>query len=580
MIEKAPQPNDPQKCDAWFLKGREADIMPGKTVQIRSESYLKYYIECSEAYNAMAHAIETAKNKDHYIFLSAWTLDLDTFMTGKSGRKKIYDLLEEATKKRGVNLCVLLNEGQGSAPSNKDVVEILKKLPQSNIILDSKYAVFGTHHQKILLVAGEQNLIGFVGGMDIENPRQGIFYDKNSLIDKVNKTAFHDVHCEISGPIADDLLQGIVDRIKDNQTAFYLPKFKTFANNSSIQSIRSKSQVTSKPPNSIQANSPWKIKAQIVHTYFNSRKFPFTDKIFTDRKDEKDKSYEKNLDDIRIPLKKEVYKFAPNGNNTIYYLLRNAIRNAKNFIYVEDQYFINESDMGIGPSIFRLLADKVKQDNFKALVIFTTNVSGINIEMFQTWARRKKFRSLFTDESFKKVSICTYRAGVTDAYLHSKTWIFDDEFAIVGSANCNRRGYSHDSEVGIGIADLWSPGVVQSLRIDLWYKHINAYYPATSKFVEKISRAQLIKFSDGLKYWSSPAANLGIVTYEFEPATWQKGDPNVIDHSLLDDPRLDTDPRVQKIKKNPKFYDKKKNQIKQIIYPDWEWNTIIDPDGS
>ena len=54
----------------------------------------------------------------------------------------------------------------------------------------------------------------------------------------------------------------------------------------------------------------------------------------------------------------------------------------------------------------------------------------------------------------------------------------------------------------------------------------------------------------------------------------------MIDHSLLDDPRLDTDPRVQKIKKNPKFYDKKKNQIKQIIYPDWEWNTIIDPEGS
>ena len=39
----------------------------------------------------------------------------------------------------------------------------------------------------------------------------------------------------------------------------------------------------------------------------------------------------------------------------------------------------------------------------------------------------------------------------TTRYVHSKTWVIDDEFAIVGSANCNRRGYTHDSEASVGV---------------------------------------------------------------------------------------------------------------------------------
>src|SRR5712691_4183707 len=32
-------------------------------------------------------------------------------------------------------------------------------------------------------------------------------------------------------------------------------------------------------------------------------------------------------------------------------------------------------------------------------------------------------------------------------YVHSKTWIFDDELVITGSANADRRGYTYNSEV-------------------------------------------------------------------------------------------------------------------------------------
>ena len=44
-------------------------------------------------------------------------------------------------------------------------------------------------------------------------------------------------------------------------------------------------------------------------------------------------------------------------------------------------------------------------------------------------------------------------AGSSLTYVHSKIWIMDDRFAVIGSSNCNNRGYNHDSEVVAGIYD-------------------------------------------------------------------------------------------------------------------------------
>jgi len=65
----------------------------------------------------------------------------------------------------------------------------------------------------------------------------------------------------------------------------------------------------------------------------------------------------------------------------------------------------------------------------------------------------------------------------TVSWMHSKAWVFDDKFAIIGSANVNRRGYTHDSEVQCGIFDVkadkksrwyWA----HELRMNLWAKHL------------------------------------------------------------------------------------------------------------
>jgi phosphatidylserine/phosphatidylglycerophosphate/cardiolipin synthase-like enzyme len=66
-------------------------------------------------------------------------------------------------------------------------------------------------------------------------------------------------------------------------------------------------------------------------------------------------------------------------------------------------------------------------------------------------------------------------------YVHAKTWVFDDELAVIGSANCNQRGWTNDSEVNALIFESKNPSgqtFAQRLRMRLWSEHLNT--PASS----------------------------------------------------------------------------------------------------
>jgi phosphatidylserine/phosphatidylglycerophosphate/cardiolipin synthase-like enzyme len=72
-------------------------------------------------------------------------------------------------------------------------------------------------------------------------------------------------------------------------------------------------------------------------------------------------------------------------------------------------------------------------------------------------------------------------------WVHAKLFIFDDEYAVVGTANASNRGYSHDSEATVGTAERgwdkadglrggkWSTieaNFARRLRIKLWEEHL------------------------------------------------------------------------------------------------------------
>ena len=106
-------------------------------------------------------------------------------------------------------------------------------------------------------------------------------------------------------------------------------------------------------------------------------------------------------------------------------------------------------------------------------------------------------------------------------YVHSKTWIFDDAYAIVGSANCQRRCYSHDSELVVGVADDDQTPMKNKilfdheLRMALWRNHLGLHQ---ENLWDPISAT---------KTWKSPPASALIAPYDPNEVNNQAPDKNL-----------------------------------------------------
>ena len=130
------------------------------------------------------------------------------------------------------------------------------------------------------------------------------------------------------------------------------------------------------------------------------------------------------------------------------------------------------------------LAQQLKQIQSLIILITDTRIS----DFPDARARRLEFLEELAKwggyDYHEKVVVCTRVApdgtvskATQHAYVHAKVTIVDDKFAIIGSANANARGYSHDSEVVAGIFDescddTLAVHFAHKLRMRLWAEHL------------------------------------------------------------------------------------------------------------
>jgi phosphatidylserine/phosphatidylglycerophosphate/cardiolipin synthase-like enzyme len=469
----------------WFIPGG-TPVGPGQTRMqpVRAGNEVKHYINGEEALRDMARAMRTATKRGHYIYLLAWDLDLDVQLICGDADSTVRKLFSQAAGNQ-VDVRVMLS-GPPLAEGNDKVRDEIRRLgvrciailddrmvsrvnPQATAIplatvvggwagrwAASKYIPksVGTHHQKVLIVKGNQGLVAFCGGIDIvRNRRPACPQDPGSQRPSsggsgsgsggVNKQPpHHDVHCSVRGPAAHDLLKVFVERWNDSPSIYAYPLAAQL----------------------YDLHEPFpkfgSVYAQIARTYGNGRRH------------------------YGVP---GGYKFAPNGEQTIQAMVVHAIGQARRFIYLEDQYLVGN------PAVLNALQRAMLRIQHLTIVI----PHSILIDTAECPALQHQLRRVFITE-LKKVGGNKVRVfhlaplGGPNTYVHAKMWVFDDEFAIIGSANLNRRGYTHDSEVVVGMYDPSVRSLVKELRIGLWAKHL------------KLAPAML---GDGVKaamHWPAP----------------------------------------------------------------------------
>lgn len=388
-------------------------------------------IEGQETFAAMLAAMRTATEPGHFIVLLGWALepkfvlaDGKTFLEAVEERASLGVAVRVLTFWGGQHIDDLnaLRKKSLAPPAsgNLDVyanVDTNTRIPVgrqkariAGMVLPTLASwlhlatTLGSHHQKILVVYGNEGLIGFCGGIDIAEDRL---------------TNLHDVHVRLTGGAAVSLWKIAEKRwahAKHGSTAPTPP------------SISSLAPASFSPPN------PAPQMVRVVQTVGNP--------------------------DIK------------NVSDTLWPAVRSAIQKATRFIYIEEQYFWSLE-------LVKELVDASKRVKHITILLSFEASSEFPAHRHRALRELQRYGGPGIEQRIGVFALKRARRN----YVHSKMFVFDDEYAIIGSANANNRGYFVDSEVAAGLAEygwndlrgtrsgLWSSTEInfaRRLRIRLW----------------------------------------------------------------------------------------------------------------
>lgn len=221
-----------------------------------------------------------------------------------------------------------------------------------------------------------------------------------------------DLQCRIEGNVVNNLLQHIWKRNQNlNPNRLVIPNFNTY--------------------NTTATNNA---NIKIVNTY-NLRRYP--NQIVYDR--------------------------------SMYKTLKEIIKNAKTYIYIEDQYIISIE-------VAKLLNQKIREPNFKKLIILTQDPRVTQELLFPIEKRHEFYKTLMHPPvdskkvGFYMTDLDKSASGNPQIYVHSKVYVIDDELVLIGSANCSSRSLTLDSETGVVIFDSdAAKQIVKQFRMNLWW---------------------------------------------------------------------------------------------------------------
>jgi phosphatidylserine/phosphatidylglycerophosphate/cardiolipin synthase-like enzyme len=293
-------------------------------------------------------------------------------------------------------------------------------------------ALLGAHHQKVMIIKRGDQLVAYCGGVDINRNR----------LDAVSATdPQHDAHCRMVGPSAWDLLQTFIKRWSHHpgSTAIDSAKGALLGIGLALPGA------IAAPPT---GDAPYGgTSSVVIGRTFNPNPNGRTGPAIVRERD-------------------------------IQQLVLAAINNAERFIYIEDQYLI---DLDVAAAINRALS----RVNHVTILIPGNDITSGGHPFIQEYRRDFIDRATAGLSATDAAKLFVYQLSSSQrsptfgnhTYVHAKTWVIDDDLAIIGSANCNRRGYQHDSETSAfiwGTTSGWNgaSSMAQAYRMELWAEHL------------------------------------------------------------------------------------------------------------
>lgn len=409
---------------------------------------VKPLIDGPAAFREIKAAIDTARDRRHFIYLLGWWVDPWVNLDGHG--TSLLDLFSAAGE-RGVQVRVLMWDAPlvmypGHSKMHDAAVNALNRLPNCHAQQDAGGWVGSpkSHHQKLLVVNGSGGLVALCGGVDVNAdrihqlpPPASAFRADRPDVGWTGASGssgggggsgnpLHDVHIRLAGPTALPLLRAFLRR--------------WWARSGSRD-------IDVRDPLRGRYNQPVPTPAGRHH--------------------------------VRVGETFEGVLQLPKGRVrsrqvTVQDIWLRSILGARRFIYMEEQYLTNEC----AAKAIRRVLPRLSHVTILIPPSEITDLPGV-------WRRRRTFIDAITKNNphAGKLRVYTRTAApgscVRDngphLYVHAKMAVMDDEVMLIGSANCNNRGWETDSELVVAAfeePEAAGSTSVARLRAALWSHHL------------------------------------------------------------------------------------------------------------
>ncbi len=167
----------------------------------------------------------------------------------------------------------------------------------------------------------------------------------------------------------------------------------------------------------------------------------------------------------------QIVRTTPNGKKNILAAYERAIRNARRYIYIENQYFRS-------PEIGRMLRETLEANERLRLIVVALPCNDgkgrwYDPAAYYTAQTLKEIRKTREDFMLNRIIVHDYdardRLKYRDVDVHAKMMIVDDAWVTVGSANIHDRGMKTEGEINLVVLDKEIAG---DLRRRLMAEHL------------------------------------------------------------------------------------------------------------
>jgi phosphatidylserine/phosphatidylglycerophosphate/cardiolipin synthase-like enzyme len=409
----------------WFLDQGERRF-PGRSLvreQPWTDGNLVEPLVHGKTYFARLAAELEALAPGDLVCVADWRGDDDERLTDAGPTLAV--LLTQLAR-RGVDVRGLLwrSHPKGLGFNEEEQTELAQIVSAAGgtVLLDERVRRAGSHHQKLVVVHRPTDPdadIAFVGGIDLcHGRRDDVAHLGDQQAEHLDRrygerAPWHDVQAAVAGPAVAQLLETFRERWNDptpverrsSPLGWFRPR------------VARQQTVPDTIPPADRAPAPRGTHAvQVLRTY---------------------------------PARRPGYPFAPKGERTIATFYRKAFARATSLVYIEDQYFWSRE-------VGEALADALRRNRDLRIIVVVPRFPDRDGVVTGPAHRMGQHRTLTMVREAGGERVAAYdieNDRGTPIYVHAKVVVIDDEVALLGSDNLNRRSWTHDSELSIAVVD-------------------------------------------------------------------------------------------------------------------------------